>query len=164
MADLADELGISQSTVRRWRGRADTHDRWHRPHQPNWKPSDLSPDLSRSMTTESLKASREAIYSCFGVLPSFVNASAIGPVVREGQRHLAQWTLTPIAKLISEELSPKLGANVSIDTLTPLQAYDAGGRARAFSGIIKALAEAKNNDINANEVANALALVDWEAD
>jgi len=69
-----------------------------------------------------------------------------------------------MAKLIGEEASLKLGGDIHLDVMQPLQAYDAGGRARAFAGIIKALAEAKNNDINADEVANALALVDWEAD
>jgi len=132
--------------------------------QVDWKPSDLSPDLSRSMTTESLKASREAIYSCFGVLPSFVNASATGPVVREGQRHLAQWTLAPIAKLISEEASLKLGGDIRLDVMQPLQAYDAGGRARAFQSIIRGLSEARKNGIEDSEIANALKLVDWASE
>lgn len=33
VADLAQELGISETTVRRWRGRGEVHDRSHRPHR-----------------------------------------------------------------------------------------------------------------------------------
>jgi hypothetical protein len=32
--------------------------------------------------------------------------------VREGQRHLAQWTLQPIAALLAEEATAKLGGTV----------------------------------------------------
>jgi len=53
--------------------------------------------------------------------------TATGPVVREGQRHLAQWCLQPIAVLIGEEATDKLGEPVALDVMRPLQAYDAGG-------------------------------------
>ena len=49
----------------------------------------------------------------------------------------------PLAKLIEDEATAKLGGAVSIDVETPVQAYDTGGRARAMSAIIKAMAEAK---------------------
>lgn len=122
----------------------------------DWKPSDLSPDLSRSMTAESLSAARDSISYAFGVLPALMDAKATGPVVREAQRHLAQWQLQPIAAALAEEASAKLGAEVQIDVMQPLQAYDAGGRARALSGVLEALATAKQGGLSQDEVAAAL--------
>lgn len=124
----------------------------------DWRPSDTSPDLSRSMTAETLSAARDAINAAFGVLPGLVNPAATGPMVREAQRHLAQWTLEPIARLLAEEASAKLGSAVEIDVMRPLQAYDAGGRARAAAGIIQALAQAKEAGV---DPGLALKLVDW---
>lgn len=126
--------------------------------QTDWKPSDVTPDLSKSMTVESMEASRASIQSVFGVLPSLFNPSTTGPLVREAQRHLAQWQLQPIANLIGAEATEKLGQPVSIDVMQPLQAYDVGGRARAMSAIIKALADAKETGIDAEK---ALTLVNW---
>lgn len=124
----------------------------------DWKPHELSPDLSRSMTKETLQAARDSINMAFGILPGLASPTATGPMVREAQRHLAQWVLQPIAAGIAEEASEKLGAGVTIDTLRPLQAFDAGGRARAISAIIGALAQAKEAGIDPGQ---ALALVDW---
>lgn len=122
------------------------------------RPDHLSPDLSKSMTRETLDAARDAISAAFGVLPALLNAATTGPMVREAQRHLACWTLQPIAELLAEESSAKLGAAVFVDVLRPLQAYDAGGRARAVSAMIKALAEAKAAGIDPGPV---LKLVGW---
>lgn len=129
--------------------------------QTDWKPNDLSPDLSKSMIKETLSAAREAICSVYGVLPALFNMTTTGPLVREAQRHLAQWQLQPLAALIAQEATEKLGGVVTIDTLRPLQAYDAGGRARAFAGIIETLAAAKEAGLAPSQVESALALVDW---
>ncbi|MDD9732478.1 phage portal protein [Mameliella sp. AT18] len=126
------------------------------------KPDQLSPDLSKSMTAETLAAAREGILAAYGVLPAMLNRSATGPVVREAQRQLAIWTLQPIAALLADEASAKLGAPVEIDTIRPLQAFDAGGRARAVQGIIKAIAEAQEAGIPADAVAGAMRMVDWK--
>lgn len=126
------------------------------------KPDQLSPDLSKSMTDETLAAAREGILMAFGVLPSLANRAATGPAVREAQRQLAIWTLQPIAALLADEASAKFGGVVEIDTIRPLQAFDAGGRARALSAIIKTLAEAKAADINPADVSGAMRMVDWE--
>jgi hypothetical protein len=67
----------------------------------DWKPSDLTPSLRDSMAVEALTGARDAILAAFGVLPSMLSASATGPVIREGQRHLAQWTLQPVAAVIA---------------------------------------------------------------
>lgn len=130
----------------------------------DWKPSDVTPDLSRAMTRETLDAARHGILGAFGVLPAMFNPSTTGPMVREGQRHLATWTLQPLAELIAEEASAKLGQPVKIDTLRPLQAYDAGGRARAVSAVIGALATAKAAGIEAGDVERVMQLVDWKGE
>lgn len=125
---------------------------------PGRGPDHLSPDLRNSMTVEHLEQARGAILMAFGVLPAMLNPAATGPVIREGQRHLCQWMLEPIAKLIAEEATAKLGAPVEIDVARPLVAYDAGGKARAVSAIVGALAQAKEAGI---DPAPALAMVDW---
>ncbi|WP_224815661.1 phage portal protein [Hasllibacter sp. MH4015] len=125
-------------------------------------PDQISPDLSKSMTAETLAAAREGILMAYGVLPSLVNRAATGPAVREAQRQLAIWTLQPIAALLAEEAATKLGGLVEIDTIRPLQAFDAGGRARALSAIVKTIAEAKEAGIPPGAVSGAMRMVDWE--
>ena len=48
---------------------------------------------------------------------------------------------------------------VGIDVMRPLQAFDAGGRARAAAQIIDALAAAKEAGV---DPATAMRLVDWD--
>jgi hypothetical protein len=122
---------------------------------------DLSPDLSKAMATQTLDAARDAISVAFGVLPGLHNRATTGPMVREAQRHLAGWTLQPLAMLWAEEASAKLGVDVMIDVMRPVQAFDVGGRARALSTIIKALAEAKTAGIAQDDLNAALTLVNW---
>ena len=122
----------------------------------DWKPSDLSPDLSRSMTAETLAAARQAVMGVYGVLPALMEPRTTGPVVREAQRHLATWMLQPIAGLIADEASRKLGETVTIDTMQPLQAYDAGGRARALNGVIQGLALARESGLSDEQITAAL--------
>ncbi|MEM6550411.1 MAG: phage portal protein [Pseudomonadota bacterium] len=128
--------------------------------QTDWRPSHLSPDLERSMSIETLEASRNSIALAFGVLPGLLNPATTGPMVREAQRHLAQWTLQPMAELIAEEATAKLGQSVALDVMRPLQAYDAGGRARALSGIVQALAQAKEAGLSEKAIATAFSTVD----
>lgn len=130
--------------------------------QTDWRPSDLSPDLSRSMTRETLAAARDAICAAYGVLPGLLNPATTGPLIREAQRHLAQWALQPVAATMAEEASEKFGGAVRIDLLRPLHAWDAGGRARALAGYVGALTQAKEAGLSEAETAKALALVDWK--
>ena len=127
----------------------------------DWKPNDLTPDLSRAMTSQTLDAARDAICGVFGVLPGLMNSATTGPMVREAQRHLAGWTLQPMAMLLAEEASAKLGVEVMIDVMRPVQAFDVGGRARALSTIIEALARAKELKLSPEETNMALTLVNW---
>jgi hypothetical protein len=129
--------------------------------QSDWKPADVTPDLSRAMTKETLDAARDAICGAFGVLPGLFASAAQGPLVREAQRHLAGWTLQPIAMLLAEEASAKLGSEVSIDLMRPVQAFDVGGRARALQTIVQALAQAKEAGLAPDELNAALTQVNW---
>lgn len=124
----------------------------------DWRPNDLTPNLEKALPVESLKAARDSICAAFGVLPALMNPSTTGPMTREAQRHLAQWQLAPIAHCMSFELTEKLGTDVSLDVMRPLQAFDAGGRARALGAVVQALASAKDAGV---DPAIALDLVDW---
>lgn len=129
--------------------------------QVDWRPTSTSPDLRPALPVEMLTAARGAVMGAFGVLPSLLAEAAQGPLVREAQRHLAQRTLAPIAAVIAEEASQKLGGAVSLDCLRPLQAFDAGGRARAVATVVEALARAREAGV---DPAAALNLVDWQED
>ena len=124
-------------------------------------PDQLSPDLSKSMTAETLNAARDAIAMAFGVLPGLLNASTTGPMVREAQRHLAGWVMQPLAELLAQEASVKLGGRVTIDVGRPLQAFDAGGRARALATLIEAMGRAKELDLSPDQLNQALVAVNW---
>ena len=127
----------------------------------DWRPQDVSPDLSRSAVAESLNGAREAICGAFGVLPALFNINTTGPLVREAQRQLAGWTLQPIAMLLAEEATEKLGSDVMVDLLRPVQAFDAGGRARALTTIVEAMAKAKEAGLSPGDMNAALTLVNW---
>lgn len=129
----------------------------------NWKGHDTTPDLQRSQVLQSTESARGAILTAFGILPGLFAAQTQGPMVREAQRHLAYWTLQPMAALLAEEATNKLGQTVEIDTLRPLQAFDVSGRARALATIVEALGKAKEGGLSASELNTALTLVNWGA-
>ncbi|HMN37206.1 MAG TPA: phage portal protein [Hyphomicrobium sp.] len=130
----------------------------------DWRPSDVTPDLQKAVLVENLAAARDAICGAFGVLPALFASAAQGPLVREAQRHLAGWTLQPIAMLLAEEASEKLGGEITIDLMRPVQAFDVGGRARALQTIIQALAQAKDAGLAPGDLNAALTLVNWGED
>lgn len=129
----------------------------------DWKPQDVTPDLEKSMSLETMEAGRNAICAVFGVLPALFDKAAQGPLVREAQRHLGAWTLQPIGELIAEEATQKLGVPVALDFLRPLQAFDQGGAARSFKTLIDALAAAKEAGLDQAAVAAAFRRLDWES-
>lgn len=49
----------------------------------DWRPSDVTPDLARSMTRETLDQALDGIAAAFGVLPGLFSAATTGPMVRE---------------------------------------------------------------------------------
>lgn len=124
-------------------------------------PDQLSPDLSRTLVDRLLIEAKGAIYGAFGVLPGLFVPNAQGPLVREAQRHLAQLVLQPMALLMAEELTAKLGAAVQIDVVRPMQAFDAGGKARALATMVQALAQAKEAGIEGATLQDALSFIDW---
>jgi hypothetical protein len=63
-----------------------------------------------------------------------------------------------LANLIAAEASEKLDLKITLDVLQPLQAFDAGGRARTVSAIVQAFATAKESGVEAEE---AMKLVNW---
>lgn len=127
----------------------------------DWRPQSLTPDLAGARLNESLDQARNAILAAFGVLPALIDRAAQGPLVREAQRHLATWHLQPLALLMAEEATKKLGGKVSIDVMRPLQAFDAGGRARAFSTIVEGMGRAREAGLSPADVSGALRLVNW---
>lgn len=127
----------------------------------DWRPSDVTPNLQPAMPIEAWQAARGSILSSFGVLPALNVDQAQGPLIREAQRHLAGWTLQPIAMLLAEEASEKLGAEVMIDVMRPVQAYDVGGRARALQTIVEAFAKSKEAGVSPADLNTALTLVNW---
>jgi len=127
----------------------------------DWAPNNLTPNLAQAMTAESLTAARGAICAAFGVLPSLWTEAAQGPLVREAQRQLAAWTLQPMAELMAEECTFKLGGKVSIDTIRPLQAHDASGRARALQTIVETMGRAKELGLTADEFGAAIKAVNF---
>lgn len=68
--------------------------------------------------------------------------------------------LQPIARLLAEEATEKLGGAVTIDTMRPLQAFDSGGRARAMLSVVQALAMAKAGEVSQADMDAAFRLVD----
>ena len=124
-------------------------------------PDQLSPDLSRTLAGELLRDAKGSVYSAFGVLPGLQNPATTGALVREAQRHLAQLILQPIAMQMAEEVTEKLGTRVLIDVVRPMQAYDAGGKARALATMVAALAQAREAGIEGATLQDALAFIDW---
>lgn len=127
----------------------------------DWKPQGVTPSLEGSQAVESLDRARASIMAVYGVLPAMFGSTAQGPLVREAQRHLAQWVLQPVAAMMAEEASEKLGAEVKIDVVRPAQAFDAGGRARAFGAMVAAMAAAKEAGLDPQEVEDSLSFIDW---
>lgn len=124
-------------------------------------PDQLSPDLQRTLADKLLTDAKGDIYGVFGILPGLVYQSTTGPMIREAQRHLAQLVLQPIANLLAEEATEKLGGLVTVDVVRPMQAFDHGGKARALGAMVKALAEAKAAGIEDVAFQDALKFIDW---
>lgn len=128
---------------------------------PGGKVDHLSPPIRDTMAVETLAGARDAILAAYGVLPALLNSATTGPLVREAQRHLAGWTLQPIAALIAEEASAKLGGEIAVDCMRPLQAFDAGGRSRALMATVQALVQAKEAGLAPAELADVMGLLSF---
>lgn len=125
----------------------------------DWSPSGLSPDLSKSMATDSLEAAKHSIMGVYGVLPCLVDPNATGPAVREAQRHLMTYFIQPVAGLLAHEASLKLDSQIKVDAIQGTSAFDLGQKSRSLAAIIEALALAKEKNV---DVSKALELVRWD--
>ena len=110
------------------RGRVMLREAWRsvRPadrRRRRWKPRNVTPDLSSGMTRETLDQALDAIAMAFGCLPALFSPTTTGPLVREAQRHLARWTLSPWPNH-RRRGTDKLGDTVELDLMTPMQAFD----------------------------------------
>lgn len=130
--------------------------------QSDWRPADLTPDLEKALPVATLEAARSSIAMAYGVNVGMFSPDLQGPASREHQRFLATWTLQPVAELIAEEASQKLGSDVKIDVHRPLQSFDAGGSARAVSTLVEAAAKAKEAGLDPAIVAAAYRRMDWQ--
>ena len=125
-------------------------------------PDQLSPDLSRTLADRLLAEAKAEVFGVFGILPGLHNPATTGPLVREAQRHLAQLVLQPIANLMAEEATEKLGAPVAIDVVRPMQAFDHGGKARALGAMLQAYATAKEAGLDGATLQDAMTFIDWQ--
>ncbi|MFZ5693300.1 MAG: hypothetical protein ACOY5F_18870 [Pseudomonadota bacterium] len=130
--------------------------------QADWRPSDLTPDLQKAIPVAALESARASIAMAYGVNAGMFASDLQGPASREHQRFLATWTLQPVAELIAEEASAKLGSTIKIDVHRPLQSFDAGGSARAVATLVEAAARAKESGLSDATVAAIMARMDWE--
>ena len=84
----------------------------------------------------------------------------LSPNSLEAQRHLVQFALQPIAGIIAQEAREKLGTKTVLDLVSPLQAFDAGGRARAFATMVEGMGAAKAAGLSPEAVMMALQFID----
>ena len=129
----------------------------------DWKPHALPTELDKSEVIPAFDRAQASICQAFGVDPSLFAPTANGGGLREAERHLIGYTLQPLAELIALEMTDKTGGDVALDVARPLQAYDQGGRARAFSAMVGAVAQAKEAGLTDDQVTGLLRLVDWDA-
>ncbi len=103
----------------------------------DWDRKNLSPDLRGMELGAHWETVRNSIMGAFGIPPILFSSMAQSAALREAQRQAVLWTLAPIAKVASSELGLKLGdTELKLDLVTPLQAADSAGRARAV-GVLK---------------------------
>jgi hypothetical protein len=73
---------------------------------------------------------------------------------------LVQFVLQPIAEIVAQECAEKLGSHVALDLVSPLQAFDQGGRARAFATLVEGLKSAKDAGLSPAQVQAAVQFID----
>src|SRR5699024_11132775 len=130
--------------------------------QSDWSPRDMTPDIARAGLPASHALTRSGLVSCFGVLPALLDPQASAQAIREAQRHLAQWTLQPIAGRMGDEITAKTGQKTTVDVVQAVHAYDGAGRARALATTIDALAAAKEAGIPIETVLAMQSAGNWD--
>ena len=99
-----------------------------------WSPRRLGANPPASVVNLASQASQEVLAAC-GVPPALFTATSDGTGQREGYRRLLHTTLIPLTRIVSEELSMKMGGSVKL-SLNAIGAADLSGRARAFTSLV----------------------------
>ena len=104
------------------------------PMRPDLKPARLGPMPPAEMVKLRIDAFNATVAAC-GVPPTLFAVSSDGTAQREAYRRLLTMTVAPLARILAEELSEKLEAEVTFD-FSDLRAHDLGGRAAAFQRLV----------------------------
>ena len=99
----------------------------------DWESRRLGAAPGAALIEQAELASREVFAAC-GVPLSVVTTSE-GTGQREGFRRLLHSTITPLARIVSEELSDKFETDIGLN-FDSLFAADLSGRARAFQSLV----------------------------
>ena len=95
----------------------------------------LTPPISQETSLLSQGVGRE-IAAAAGIPPALVSQSA-GNSMREAHRQFVLVTIKPLAYIVANELSRKLGLDISLDT-GPLRSSDLSGISRSVKALVEA--------------------------
>ena len=99
----------------------------------DWRPQRLGFSAGAPLVDLASQATREIMAAC-GVSPALFDATAAA-AAREAYRQLLHNTIAPLGRIVVDELTRKLEAEISFDWIE-LQAGDIAGRARAFQSMV----------------------------
>lgn len=124
-------------------------------HHTGGRPSefkrvDLTPDLARAGLDATARDLHDRVLAACGIPPGMLTASGNAGAIREQMRAFALTTLDPLARMITPELSRKIG--VQRLGLQDLMSADVAGRARAVGSLVQ----------SGVPLATAMALVGWD--
>lgn len=101
----------------------------------DWQSKRLGADPPAALVELSSLAAREVLAAC-GVSPALFDSRAAA-AAREAWRQFLFGCVSPLARIVSDELTRKLEADVTL-TFDELRASDLAGRARAFQSMVGA--------------------------
>ena len=104
------------------------------PHR-DWQPSRIGPAFPDAVVKARMDTGRSVMQAC-GVPLSILEGGQDASAQREGWRRFLHGSLQPLAEVVAEELSMKLGGRIQI-RFENLFASDVQGRARAFESMVK---------------------------
>lgn len=124
-------------------------------HHTGGRPSefkrvDLTPELARAGLTDYGRDLHSRILAACGIPPGMVTDSGNAGAIREQMRAFALTTLDPLSRMITPELSRKIG--VTRLGLQDLMSADVAGRARAVGSLVQ----------SGVPLATAMSLVGWD--
>lgn len=115
-----------------------------------FKRVELTPDLRGVPLTETARDLHDRILAAAGIPPSLFTASGNAGASREALRLFTTTTLDPLARIITPELTSKLG--IIRLGLQDLATADTAGRARSVSSLVQ----------SGVPLATAMSLVGWD--